>query len=199
MSYAHSELARLIPNLIGLGTIAEADPSSARVRVNINGRVTAWLPIPAEIGRNFRRWRPLRVGTQVLVACPSGDPANAIIVQILYSDALPPPATSESVDLILWNDGTRVEYDSAAKRVTVHSAGDMTLSAVGALRIDAQHVEIHTGEEGRYLVDHHGKASMIRHIEGATFETETWETGAIVTGIPDHGYAPPRVDSEGEE
>ena len=197
MSLALSELARTIPNLIGLGTIAEADPSSARVRVNINGRVTAWLPVPADIGHNYRRWRPLRVGTQVVVACPSGDPANAVIIQILYSDPLPPPSNSDAVDLILWNDGTRIEYDAAAQVMTVHSAGDLTLSAVGSIRLDAQHVEIHTGEEGRYLVDHHGKASMITHVDGPNFETETWETGAVVTGIPDHGYSPPKVSPEG--
>ena len=134
MSYALTELARLIPNLIGLGTIAEADPSFARVRVDINGRVTAWLPIPAEIGRNFRRWRPLRVGTQVLVACPSGDPANAIIVQILYSDALPPPSTSDSVDLILWNDGTRVRYPA---RPLLGVSTDVRARLIDLLSFDA--------------------------------------------------------------
>ena len=196
MSLTLSDIFRRMQNLIGLGTISEVDHSSARVRVDINGRVTAWLPVPAEIGANFRRWRPLRVGTQVLVACPSGDPANAVIVQILYSDILPPPSDSGAVDVVQWNDGTRVEYDAASQTMTIHGAGDVNITATGTIRLDAKNIEQHTGEEGRYLVDHHGKASQITHKGGAQFETETWETGAIVTAIPDHGYSPPRVDPE---
>ncbi len=199
MSLALSDILRRMHNLIGLGTISEVDHSSARVRVDINGRVTAWLPVPAEIGANFRRWRPLRVGTQVLVACPSGDPANAVIVQILYSDSLPPPSNSGAVDVIQWNDGTFAEYDAGSQTLTIHSAGDVNITAEGTIRLDAKHIEQHTGEEGRYLVDHHGKASRITHIGGAEFETETWEEGATVTAIPDYGYSPPRVDPEAGE
>ena len=198
MSLALSDLFRRVHNLIGLGTISEVDHLSVRVRVDINGRSTAWLPIPAKIGANFIRWRPLRVGTQVLVACPSGDPANAVIIQIIYSDDLPPPSTSGAVDIVLWNDGTRIEYDAAAKMMTVHSASDITLSAVNAILLDAKDVEIHTGEGGRYLVDNHGRATQITHVDGADFVSDSWINGANVAANADQGYSPPRVDGGGE-
>ncbi|MBF0374301.1 MAG: phage baseplate assembly protein V [Alphaproteobacteria bacterium] len=135
-----SEMSRRLQNLVNLGTIAEVDHSSARVRVDINGRLTGWLPTPAAIGQNYRRWSPLRVGTQVLLVSPSGDPANAIIAQILYSDALPPPAATGEVDIIQFDDGTMVKYDAAAKRLELFSAGDIHIRATGTLFLDAAHL-----------------------------------------------------------
>lgn len=128
MSNALSELQRLIDNLLCLGTIAEVE-HPRRLRLDIRGRRTGWLPYPNEIGHNFRRWRPLRIGTQVLAACPSGDPANAVIVAILPTDALPPPAAAETLDLIEFDDGSRVEYDSAAHKLRAVSVGDIEAQA----------------------------------------------------------------------
>lgn len=131
MSLQSSDHSRLIDNIVCLGTVAEVDHAAARVRLNLAGRLTGWLPYPAEIGANFIRWRPLRVGTQVLAACPSGNPANAVIAQILYTDALPPPAHDGTRDLIQWDDGSLAEYDSAAKRMRVVSAGKIQAEAAG--------------------------------------------------------------------
>ncbi|WP_142847083.1 phage baseplate assembly protein V [Telmatospirillum sp. J64-1] len=137
MSHSLSELYRKLSNLIGLGTIAEVDHSSARVRVEINGRVSGWLPYPADIGNNYIRWRPLRAGTQVLLACPAGDPANAVIVQILYSQPLPPPGDEAGRDLVQFNDGTTLQYDSDARVLTVVSAGKIAIQAADAVDLTA--------------------------------------------------------------
>nr|WP_242507946.1 phage baseplate assembly protein V [Rhodothalassium salexigens] len=114
MSHAVTDIARRLANLIGLGTIAEVDPSVARVRVTLNGRLTDWLPLPAPIGRNAIGWHPPRVGAQVLVACPGGDPANAVIVQALYSADCPAPSDDPALDTVRFEDGTQVTYDSEA-------------------------------------------------------------------------------------
>ncbi|SBV94163.1 putative Phage baseplate assembly protein [uncultured Alphaproteobacteria bacterium] len=137
MSLAQSEISRLLDNVIQFGTIAEVDDANRRVRLVLSGRRTGWLPYPCEIGQNFRRWRPLRVGTQVVAGCPSGNPANAVILQILYTDALPPPSTDSAVDLIQWNDGSRVKYDSAAKRMEVVSVGDLAATSTKDLTANA--------------------------------------------------------------
>lgn len=129
MSLTLADLSRLLDELICPGTIAEVDHARRRVRLDIRGRRTGWLAYPNEIGRNFRRWRPLRVGTQVLAACPSGNPANAVIVAIIPTDALPPPSTDESLDRIEFNDGSLVEYDSAAHKLRVVSVGDIEVEA----------------------------------------------------------------------
>lgn len=137
MSQTMSDLIRTFDNVICLGTIAAVDHAAAKVKLSLSGRETDWLPYPAEIGANFIRWRPLRAGTQVLAACPSGNPANAVIVQILYTAALPPPSTDGSVDLIQWDDGTLVRYDSAAKKMDVVSVGDVAVQATGDITAQA--------------------------------------------------------------
>lgn len=101
-------------NVISIGTIAEVDHAAGRVRVDLGGRLSGWLPWPADVGRNYRSWRPLRAGMQVTLAAPSGDPANAQIVQTLYSAALPAPSDSADVDMIHWEDGAVMQHDTAA-------------------------------------------------------------------------------------
>lgn len=137
MSLVQSEISRLLDNVIQFGTIAEVDDANRRVRLFLSGRRTGWLPYPCEIGQNFRRWCPLRVGTQVVAGCPSGNPANAVILKILYTDALPPPSTDSAVDLIQWNDGSLVKYDSAAKRMEVVSVGDLAATITKDLTANA--------------------------------------------------------------
>lgn len=186
MSQSLSELFRLLHNLLCLGTITEVDHAGRRVKLDLSGRATGWLPYPAEIGANFIRWRPLRAGIQVLAACPSGDPANAIIVQILYTDALPPPETGADVDVIRFGDGTTIRHDSAAHRTTISNPD-------GTLVLEAKNLVLRVLEEGTYHFDHAGKAIRVTHQGGDAFESEAWETGSIVTPQPDNGYSPPRV------
>lgn len=121
-----ADLNRRIESLIRLGLIAEVDHNTHKLRVRTGGLLTGWLPWPAEIGRNFRRWRPLRVGTQVILACPSGDPAQATVVGVLYTQSIDTPSHSPDLDLIEFNDGTRLQYDSAAHQLTVDCVGDIT-------------------------------------------------------------------------
>jgi phage baseplate assembly protein V len=137
MSRTLSELSRLIDELICFGTIAEVDHAGQRLRLDLRGRPSGWLPYPNEIGQNFRRWCPLRVGTQVLAACPSGNPANAVLIAIIPTNALPPPSTAEGLDRVEFNDGSLVEYDSDAKRMHVVSVGDIAAEASGNITATA--------------------------------------------------------------
>lgn len=137
MSHTLAELSRLLDELICLGTIAEVDHAGRRLRLDIRGQRTGWLAYPNEIGRNFRRWRPLRIGTQVLAACPSGNRANAVIVAIIPTDTLPPPTTDETLDRIAFEDGSLVEYDSAAHKLRVVSVGDIEAEAASNISAKA--------------------------------------------------------------
>ncbi|SDJ41519.1 phage baseplate assembly protein V [Billgrantia gudaonensis] len=116
-SHSAAELLRLIHNLVRLGTIAEVDHSARKLRVQVGraGEITtAWLDWPVEMGRNYRRWRPLRKGQQVVLSCPGGDLVQAKITGMLYSSALSAPSDNPDLDLIEFDDGARFQYDSAA-------------------------------------------------------------------------------------
>jgi len=130
-----AEIMRIIQNMIAYGTIAEVNHDRAEIRVNVNGRITKWLPVPGVIGQNFRGSNHLRVGTQVVLAAPGGDPANSVILCILYSNGLPTVSTDGAVDTVQWNDGTFVTYNTGSKRLELHSSGDLVVSADGAIGI----------------------------------------------------------------
>lgn len=129
---ALSDLARRLENLIIIGTVDELDHQAKRLRVKSGELKTDWLPWPAELGRNHIRWRPLRVGQQLILACPSGDPAQAVIIGQLYSASMLPPSTDENLDIVQWEDGSFIEYDSSAHQLTVTvNGGDVALNATG--------------------------------------------------------------------
>ncbi|XEY16375.1 phage baseplate assembly protein V (plasmid) [Azospirillum sp. HJ39] len=133
MNQQHSDTVRRLHNLASYGTIEQVDHVRGRVRVRVSERLTGWLPVPGLVGRNFRGITPVREGTQVVLTSPSGDPANAVISAILYTEALPPPDTTGNVDVLLWNDGARVQYDSTAQALLVDvPAGGTVTTHVGA-------------------------------------------------------------------
>lgn len=123
-----ADLNRRIESIIRLGTIAEVDHAARKLRVKTGGLLTNWLAWPAEVGRNFRRWRPLRTGTQVVLACPSGDPAQAVIIQILYTQELDTPSDQPHIDLIEFNDGSAIQYDSINNSLSVRTMGNLDLN-----------------------------------------------------------------------
>lgn len=143
MSYDAAEHARRIQNLAQVATVAVTDFAGRRIRLEVNGRLTGWLRHPTLIANNFRAWTPLRVGTQVLVISPGGEPANGIVVQTLPSDDLPAPGDTGDVDIIAFDDGTVIRHDSSTSTLTIESAGDLRLRAVGRIDIDAAHVAMH--------------------------------------------------------
>ncbi|MDC8443757.1 phage baseplate assembly protein V [Halomonas aquamarina] len=117
------ELERRLNNQVMIGTILEVDHAARKLRVEIGEIRTTWLNWPVEMGRNFRRWRPLRKGQQVVLVSPSGDPAQAVITGMLYSSALPAPSDNPDLDLVEFEDGAKALYDSAAHEFITETGG----------------------------------------------------------------------------
>lgn len=137
MSWGLSDLERRLAALVKIGKIEVVDHEKRQIKVAAGGMSSAWLPWPCEIGRNFKRWRPLRVSQQVVMIAPSGELAQAVVVGMLYSGDLDAPSGDPDVDVIAFDDGARVEYNSAT--------GHMTLKAMGSVTVDAQSVRM-TGD-----------------------------------------------------
>ena len=135
MSFESAQLFRRFENLIRIGTIADVDHKNKRLRVKSGELLTDWLPWPAEIGRNFKRWRPLRDNTQVVLACPSGDPAQALIISMLYSSQFDSPSTNQAIDWIQFDDGTELYYDSDEHRMQINVEGSMAIKVKGSMAI----------------------------------------------------------------
>jgi phage baseplate assembly protein V len=145
-----ADAQRAMQMMLLAGEIMEVDntrtPPSARVRSG--GIETDFIPLPDEIGANFRRWRPCRVGTQCLVACPSGDTAMGFIVALYHSESVPAPSTDAGTDLILFEDGTRIEKTGAVlnvntpRPITVTTAATATVTAATSATVKAPKITL---------------------------------------------------------
>ncbi|UTW01230.1 phage baseplate assembly protein V [Marinomonas rhizomae] len=106
------EIEQAIAAVIIIANIDELDYETRKLRCIHGDMLTAWLPWPAEVGGNFIRWRPLRVGQQVVLASHAGDLTQAAIIGMLYSNEITPEETSEHIDVTEFNDGSKLRYDS---------------------------------------------------------------------------------------
>ena len=118
--WGQAELERRLANIVKIGVIQEANHADKKLRIAMGNTQTAWLPWPAEIGNNFIQWRPLRVGQQVVLVAPSGELNQAVIVGQLYGGGIDAPSTDAQQDLIQFEDGTQIEYDSANHCLTAN-------------------------------------------------------------------------------
>ena len=151
--YDIAELERQMLNVVRLGKILEVDHAKREVLIKL-GENRTLVPWPCDIGLNYIRWQPLRVGTQVVLVCSCGDLAQARIVGMLYTNDLPPPSTNEHVDILQFNDGSMMKYDSSKSEMTVKSVGNLTIKVEGDLTaavsgnasIDASQIALNCGK-----------------------------------------------------
>ena len=106
-----AELARLIENLIRLGTIAAVQIQPPRVRVKTGSISTAWIPWLALRAGTSKDWDPPTVGEQVILFSPSGQLGQAVAVVGLYSDVNPANGDRSGLHRRTYPDGAVIEYD----------------------------------------------------------------------------------------
>lgn len=123
MSYEASEAQRLQANMIRIGTIAQLDAANARVKVNVSGLTTDWLPWIVQRAGATRTWSAPRAGEQVVVLAPYGDTSQGVVLPSIYQDDHPAPAASQDKESTVYPDGSTVEYDSASNTLTVTVSG----------------------------------------------------------------------------
>jgi phage baseplate assembly protein V len=130
-------LARLIENLIRLGTIAAVQMKPPRVQVKTGSLTTGWLPwIAARAGAD-REWNPPTESEQVILFSPSGQLGNGIVLTGLFSDNIPANGDREGLHRTTYRDGTVIEYDSVAHHLnaTLAEGGTTNLVSTGGIHI----------------------------------------------------------------
>jgi phage baseplate assembly protein V len=136
-------LARLLENLIRLGTIAEVDHGDPaqqqppRVRVQTGTLLTAWLPWLTPRAGADREWNPPTIGEQVILLSPSGQLANGVAICGLFSDLIPANGDRAALHRTTYRDGAVIEYDSAAHhlRAILPATGTTELESLGGISI----------------------------------------------------------------
>ena len=130
-----AELARLIENLIRLGTVAEVQVEPPRVKVKTGNVTTAWRPWFALRAGEDREWDPPTIGEQVVLLSPSGNLAQGVVLTGLFSDLIPANGEREGLHRRTYRDGAVIEYDSIAKHLRATLPGTAELTAVGDISL----------------------------------------------------------------
>ncbi|MCG8991816.1 phage baseplate assembly protein V [Laribacter hongkongensis] len=145
MSFELSEVDRQLSGMILPGSVAAVDAGNARVRVESDGWVSVWLPWQAQAAGAARHWRVPSVGEQVVLLCPSGDPAQGFALTGFYTtdhgyDSRP--------DVVAWQmpDGGKIEYDFASGAVLVDGCKTVTVNAADSITVKSASVTIDAPE-----------------------------------------------------
>lgn len=112
-----ADLARLIENLVRLGTIEEVQVSPPRVKVKSGNIVTAWRPWLSLRAGADREWDPPTVGEQVVLLSPSGLLAQGVVLTGIFSDLIAANGDREGLHRRTYRDGAVIEYDSIDHRL----------------------------------------------------------------------------------
>lgn len=177
MMAMNSELNRLINNLARLGTIAEVDHAARTVRVKTGDNTTAWLAWPADVGKNYVRWKPLAVGIQVIMLCPSGDLSQGVIVGTLYTDSQAPSETSDTVDVIEFSDGTSIAYNSDSSTLTIDGPDAVVINCTNASVTASENAVIDAGGNAEISAGGNAEISAVGDV-AATGASVTLNGGA---------------------
>lgn len=132
-----ADLARLIENLVRLGTVEAVQMNPPRVKVKSGSIVTAWRPWLSLRAGADREWDPPTVDEQVVLLSPSGLLAQGIVITGLFSDLIPANGEREGLHRRTYRDGAVIEYDSIAHRLRaiLPDGGVTDLTSTGGINI----------------------------------------------------------------
>jgi phage baseplate assembly protein V len=178
-----AELARLIENLVRLGTVAEVQVQPPRVRVKTGTLTTAWLPWLALRAGSSKEWDPPTIGEQTVLLSPSGVLAQGIALVGLFSDANPANGDREGLHRRTYPDGAVVEYDFVAHvlRATLPEGGVTHLISKGGIHIEGpiNHKGNYTQEGDQQVT---GKVTVTEDVIAAGISLVNHRTKGITRG-----------------
>lgn len=128
------DMDRRLAGAIRLGTISALDTAKARVRVKSGDIETGWLPWTGTRSGHDSEWSAPEVGEQVVLAAPSGDLSQAVVIGTIPQDAHPPVGNSADVTARQYKDGAREEYNRAThtKTITIPAGGRVNFAVGGS-------------------------------------------------------------------
>ena len=143
MSQVRAEQQRRTHEIIRLGVIKVVNYAQHQVRVQTGNILTDWLDWPADITAHAVRWKPLKVGTEVVLASPSGDLRQAKILGQLHTPQQPPPSHDPDREQIVFDDGTLIEYHSGnPSTLRVNCTGSVEITSAQQVSIQATTIQL---------------------------------------------------------
>ena len=148
-----AETFRRISNLVAVGTVTQSKSADgiSLCRVKIGERVTDFLPYMQHSSSFKRCATPVRVGEQVVVLHPFGDGDFGIVVGSIFNKGSKEPAGySDTKEIVEFEDGTVVSYDTASKTLDLNAVGSINVvckdASVQANSISVTATTSHSGD-----------------------------------------------------
>mgnify|MGYP001597348823 FL=1 len=143
------------------GVVSETDPNAVTARVrfeDLDGLETAMIPVgQRKTLEDKDYWMP-DVGEHV--AClMDANLEDGVILCAIYSRGVVPPITDPDKRHIRFKDGTSIEYDRRAHRLSIECVGDVEVIAQGDVTVQASgNADVQAGADAR--VSASGNAEM---------------------------------------
>jgi phage baseplate assembly protein V len=132
MAYENAEADRMIANLIEYAEVIAVNPAEGTAQVKIGSDLESpFIPWLSERAGPNHSWWPLEVGEWVVIACPGGNIARAVILGSVPTGRFPPHG-AEGVWRHSFADGSYIEF----------SGGNFTIKATGNVKIEAARIDL---------------------------------------------------------
>lgn len=119
MSYAATNIDRILANLVKIGRIESVDLSAGTATVDFDGELVADIEWSKQRAGADREWNGgYTKGEQVLVLSPSGDLSQGVIAFSLSQDAFPNAGNNGNPKNI-YEDGTVIEYNKESHTLLI--------------------------------------------------------------------------------
>lgn len=131
------DIYKLLNNLVRIGTISSINPKQAKARVMFEDRDNV---VSKELNLLFQRtigtqdYVIPKVGEQVVCLLLPNGLEEGYILGSFYTKKNIPPANDENKRLIIFEDGTLLEYDKG--QITINSTKDVNITAANNVIIN---------------------------------------------------------------
>ncbi len=139
-SYALSNLAKRLSNIIRIGTIFEINYQTAKARVKIGELETDFLPWANANSGSNNSWNPPEIDEQVIILSPSGDLSQAVILPSLYKNNA--SDSDQNIKSITYQDGSKISFNVSSGALDLDLKGDVTIKVVGNANIEGDNINI---------------------------------------------------------
>jgi phage baseplate assembly protein V len=167
-----TDLKRRLSNGIIVGKISKVDAKKARYRVQYGELETDWIPDTQARAGDTVTFEARSVGEQVVIASPSGDLSQGVIIGSIHTGANQAGDTA-TIHRVKYPDGTVVEYDHESKsyKMTVAQGGAFHLSIGGGASIVGTGTGLKISAPGGIELEsesltHNGKNIGDSHVHG---------------------------------
>lgn len=182
-----AEIRRRINNIVRFGTVTESrsKDGKALARVQVGERVSDFLPVMSFSNSFKKHWIPVRPKEQVVVFSPFGEADSGFVIRSIFNkNAKEPTGANDTTEIIEYEDGTRLSYDTTAKELKIDAVDKITIICKAA-KVTADTVDV-TSTSAKVTADtvEIDSASIDLGVGGKGVVTA--ECQCAFTGLPHH-------------